>query len=311
MKTTTLLALAALLMLPIVSAGPPPVEEPQCYSIYRPITSEPVAITLVNSCTVEIEATTGQQGCQERYISQDLGTVRFESRDSCTYTVRAGAKAPALGASTTPPPCMDVYNEWNLGIVTVYQYSSCSYDVKFNDELLQSKDGGAPPCMYRYATYGDPNTVYVVSRSTCQYELYLFGEPALGRMATPGMEAPSCYDIYNEWNLVVVTVYQYSSCSYDVKFNEIDFVAAQDSSNPPPCMDRYATYGDPNTVYVVSRSTCQYEVFVFGEPLLQSTDGGPDQMCMQYYYDQDNGLTRLQMVNSCEAHFWVAGEQLF
>ncbi len=225
--------------------------------------------------------------------------------------------AASAGGPDLPdgPDCYDIYNEWDLGVVTVYQYSSCSYEVKLNDmDLVTAQDSSGPPCMYRYATYGDPDTVYIVSRSTCSYELYLFGEPALGRMAASSFEMPPCYSIYNEWNLVVVTVYQYSSCSYDVKFNELDFIATDGGAGDYPCMDRYATYGDPETVYVVSRSTCQYEVFVFGEPLFQQasgTDGGPEPMCMYYYYEHDNGLVRYQAISSCESHLWVAGQQVF
>ena len=173
-------ALLALALAPTASAAPP---EPDCIQVYRELTAEPVAVTLVNGCTVEVEVTTGTGGCLERYLEQDLGTVYVQSRDTCHYLVRVAATYPEAGLAASAP-CYDIYREHHVGPVTVIQRSSCSYEVYLFGEpvgdLVEPATVAAsgPECMPVHQEH-EVGPVKVVRRDTCSAEVYLFGEPLL------------------------------------------------------------------------------------------------------------------------------------
>lgn len=46
-------------------------------------------------------------------------------------------------------------------------------------------------------------------------------------------------------------------------------------------------------------------------PTAAAGDPLPDQHCMQIYREYDFGAVRYVSPNSCEAHLWVNGEQIF
>lgn len=179
MKTELVLAaLLALTLAPTASAAPP---EPDCIQVYRELTAEPVAVTLVNGCTVQVEVTTGTGDCLERYFEQDLGTVYVQSRDTCHYLVRIAATDPEAGlTASASAPCYDIYNEWTVGPVTVIQRNSCTYEVYLDDEQVYPASVGAsgPTCYPVYREH-EVGPVRVVQRNSCSAEVYLFGEPVL------------------------------------------------------------------------------------------------------------------------------------
>lgn len=178
------LLIAALLVLaaaPVATAAPTAPPEPACIQVYRELTSPPVAVTLVNGCTVEVEVTTGGGACMERYVEHDLGPVYVQSRDTCHYLVRASADLTVGtgGPAVEPPPCYYVYREYHVGPVTVIQRSSCSVpEVRFDGAQTLALSAGPPPCYDVYREY-EAGPVTVIQRDSCSAEVYLFGEPLL------------------------------------------------------------------------------------------------------------------------------------
>ncbi len=233
-KLPSLALLAALLavgLAPTASADPLP-PEPTCAQVYREVVSEPVGVRLINSCTAEVEATTGAGPCAEHRLDQDLGAVVVESHDSCHVLARAGPGYPntdAFNVAIHPVLyCLPYYNEYDLGVVVVV-FGGCGFDVR-------------------------PGGALALEVVTLQ--------PLVDELTNP-----SCSAIYNEWTVGPATVIQRSGCSYELHVAGAQVFPLALQTSGPQCMDVYREWA-AGPVQVVSRNSCSYEVFLNDRPVL-------------------------------------------